>query len=152
MRLKSLLLILPSLFFAGLSPSLSQAATTTANPGDNIIGIIRAAKPGDIVQLNAGTFNVTSPITVPTGVIIVGQSPSTTHVVFNLAGGATTSYGFIIAGNASNVGIGGLDIYSNHGVICMGDGSGYTNIMIVRNNLQFGGGHTRVWDQRNCSQ
>ena len=130
---------LPVFLFTGAA-SLSHAATTNVKTTDNLANVVASAHAGDTVQLGTGTYNVSSPVTVPSGVTIAGTSVDATHVVFNLAGGNTTAYGFLIAGNAQNVTITHLDLISNHGVIGMYLGSGYKNIVITRNNLQYGGG------------
>jgi hypothetical protein len=139
-KLKTLLsLLIPGLFAA---PGL--AATINVNPGANVASAVGSAHPGDTVVLGAGTFNMNSPVTVPTGVTVTGVSLNATHIVFNLAGGNQSSYGFTIAGNASNVTIEQMDMYSNHGLIQMSLGDPYTdsfkNIVITQNNFQYGGG------------
>ena len=134
------LCLLTSCLLAGVFAQSTSAGVINVNAGGNLTGAITSAHSGDIVSLGAGTFNVSAPITIPSDVTVMGVSASSTHVVFNLAGGNTTSYGFIIAGNASNVSIAGLDVYSNHGLIAMDRGSKYTNIVIARNNFQYGGG------------
>jgi hypothetical protein len=140
MRLKMLLLFL----LAGCIAAPSLAGTIYLNPGANINSGIAGAHSGDTVVLGAGNFNVGSPITVPSGVTLTGVSYNSTHVYFNIAGGNATSYGFLVAGNASNTTIEQMDIHSNHGAIQLSLGDPYTdsynNIHITRNNFQYGGG------------
>ena len=138
MRLTSLVLSATVALNVGLLATASHAATVTVNSGGNIQTAIQNAKPGDTVNIGAGTFNVTTPINVPTGITITGASVDTSHVIFNLAGGSTTSYGFVINGNAQNVTIQQLDLQSNKGVITMAYGSKYQNIHITHNNLKYG--------------
>jgi hypothetical protein len=137
---KSLLPCLAPALFA--APSLAN--TYTINPGQNAGSIIQSAHSGDTVQFSAGTFNINSPIVIPSGVTVQGVSVSQTHIVFNLAGGNNTSYGFSIAGNASNVTVQQLDLVSNHGIIQLSLGNPYhdvfNNIVITGNNFQYGGG------------
>jgi hypothetical protein len=140
MRFKKLLLgLFPTLIAA---PTL--AATINLSPNQNAVSAIGAAHSGDTVIFGAGTFNINSPITVPSGVTVTGTSLSSSHVVFNLSGGDQTSYGFVIAARASNVTIEQLDLYSNHGLIQMSLGNpatdSYNNITITHNNLEYGGG------------
>jgi hypothetical protein len=140
MRIGKLLLsLIPCLLGA---PAL--AATINLSPGQDVAGAMGAAHSGDTVIFGSGTFDINSPVTIPSGVTVTGLSPELSHINFNLAGGDQTSYGFLIAGNASNTTIEQLDMYSNHGVIQLSLGDPYTdsyqNILITRNNLQYGGG------------
>jgi hypothetical protein len=136
----SLLVGVSSLLLA--APSLAN--TYTISPGQNAGAIIQSAQNGDTVQFGAGTFNINSPIVIPSGVTVQGVSTSQTHIVFNLNGDDSTSYGFSIAGNASNVTIQQLDMVSNHGIIQLSLGDPNTdvfnNIVITHNNFQYGGG------------
>jgi hypothetical protein len=136
MRIKKLLLsLLPTLVAA---PSL--AATINVSPGSNVISAVAGAHPGDTVLFNSGTYNLTSPINVPNGVTLAGVSSSSTHLIFNLAGGSFTSYGIVLGYTQSNVTIENLDLVSNHGLIQMSNGAGYNNITVTNNNLQYGPG------------
>jgi hypothetical protein len=136
---KILLSLIPCLLAA---PSL--AATISVSPGQNVAGALAGAHYGDTVVLGSGTFNLNSPITVPSGVTLTGVSYTSTHLVFNIAGADSTSYGILVAGNASNVTIEQLDVHSNHGLIQLSLGDPYTdsyqNIVITRNAFQYGGG------------
>jgi hypothetical protein len=116
------------------------AATISLSPGANVISAVAGAHPGDTVLFNSGTFNLTAPINVPNGVTLAGVSPSASHIVFNLPGGSFGSYGIVLGYNQSNITIENLDLVSNLGVIQMSNGSGYNNISISYNNLQYGGG------------
>jgi hypothetical protein len=137
MNMKMLLLfLLPAALV-----SQCLATTYTLNTGSNVGAALTAAHAGDTVLLGAGTYNFGSPVTIPSGVTLAGVSPNSSHMIFNIAGGGTTSYGIVINGNASNVTIENLDLVSNHGLISMAGGSGsYTNITISYNNLQYGPG------------
>jgi hypothetical protein len=114
--------------------------TINVGPGDDLGGAIRSANSGDTVLLAAGTYTVGSPITIPSGVTVMGASPDSTEVDFKIAGGDNAAYGFAIAANAHDVAIEELGISSNHGLIAMELGSGYSNIVISHNNLQYGAG------------
>ena len=136
---KLLLTLIPCLLAA---PSLAN--TINVYPGQNVAGALASANYGDTVVLGAGTYNLYSPVTVPSGVTLTGVSYTSTHVFFNIAGGNNTSYGILVAGNASNVTIEQLDLYSNHGLIQLSQGNpynnSYQNVVITRNALQYGGG------------
>ena len=140
MNLKKLLLALIPCLLA--SPGFAN--TIYVSPGNNVASALGGAHYGDTVVLGAGTFNLYAPVTVPSGVTLTGVSYTSSHVVFSLAGGDSTSYGFLVAGNASNVTIEQLDLHSNHGLIQLSSGDPYTdsyqNIVITRNALQYGGG------------
>ncbi len=122
----------------------AMANTINVNPGQDLAGAIGSAQAGDTVVLGAGTFNVSAPINIPGGTTITGLSPAQTHVVFNLAGGTDSSYGFSIERNANNTTIQQIDFYSNHGIIQMSQGNaatdGFNNTVISHNNFQYGGG------------
>jgi hypothetical protein len=128
--------VLIALVFAGKG----AAATINVIPGGDVAGAIGSANSGDTVVLGAGTFTVRSPITVPSGVTVVGVSPDLTHVSFEIDGDDQDSYAFVIPANASNITIEELDLYSNHGLIEMCDGSKYSDIVISHNNLEYGPG------------
>jgi len=117
------------------------AATITATPGDSLQAKIDAAANGTLV-IGAGTFNVAMPLNVHAGTTILGAPNFGSHIVFNLQANDLTYYGFLLDANASNVTIKGLDIVSNHGIVGMYSGSGFTNITITGNQLQYGGGST----------
>ena len=137
---KLLLSVVPGLLAAPV-----MAANININPGQNAVTAVASAHSGDTVTFGSGTFNVNSPITIPSGVTVQGVSVSATHIIFNLNGGDHTSYGFLVAGNASNVTIQQLDLVSNHGVIQLSLGNpyhdSYQNIVISHNNLQYGAGN-----------
>jgi hypothetical protein len=152
MRLKALLLcLLPALLTAPWlsAPCWGQTAPTVLNPGDgNIPSEISGASAGTVFQFAAGTFNFSSPITVPSGVTLEAATPvmgptavpNSSFIVFNLPGGNNASYGFVIAPNASNVKIQGLDITSNMGIVQMSNGGAYSGIIITDNNMKYGTG------------
>jgi hypothetical protein len=131
---------------ASLLAAPSLAGTIDVSPGQNLGSAISDATSGETVLLGSGTFTVTSPITVPSGVTVTGVSCNSSHVVFNLPGNSnSTYYGFQIAANASNTTIEQLDLHSNHGVIQLGAGNAatqsYKNVVITNNNLQYGAGN-----------
>ncbi len=128
--------VLFSLLFAGKV----VAATINVNPGDNVANAIGSANVGDTVVLGSGTFTIRSPITVPSGVTVSGVSPDSTHVSFEINGDDQDAYAFVLPGGARDITIEELDLYSNHGLIQMSDGSGYANIVISHNNLEYGPG------------
>lgn len=140
MKLKNLLLCL----FPTVLAAPSLANTINLSPGENVTQAVGSAHPGDTVIFGAGTYNLNSPFTVPSGVTVTGVSPNNSHINFNLPGGDHGSYGIELAGNASNVTIEQLDFHSNRGVIQMSAGDPYTdhftNITITHNNFQYGGG------------
>jgi hypothetical protein len=129
-----LLFLLPALLATQV-----RAATTYLNPGANVISAVAAAHSGDTVVLGAGTYNFTSPITIPSGVTLTGVSFNSTHVYFNLPGGST-SYGIVFGYNAVNSTVEQLDIHSNHGAISIGAGQYDNNCTITYNNIQYGNG------------
>jgi hypothetical protein len=122
-------------------PSLAQTPVQVT-PASDIVGTIGNAQPGTEIDFTPGTYNITTPINVPTGVKITSSEgkPDDTFLVFQLAGADQSSYGFVLAGGAKDVTITELDIVSNHGIVQMSNGSTYTNIQIVRNNLAYGSG------------
>lgn len=133
------------LLIAGLLAAPSLGGTINVSPGQNLGSAISGATSGETVVLGSGTFTVSSPIIVPSGVTVTGVSCNSSHVVFNLAGNSNSAfYGFQIAANASNTTIEELDLHSNHGVIQLGAGNAATqsfkNIVITNNNLQYGPG------------
>ena len=132
--------VLAAVVFCAVIASSSFASIVNVNPGDDVGAALNSANSGDVVSLAAGTFNLSAPITISSGVTLLGVSPASTHIVFNLAGGNDTSYGILVPANAHDVKITELDLYSNHGLINMSKGAGYKNIQIARNNLQYGGG------------
>ena len=138
MKYRSLFLSLIS----GLLVAPSLAATINVNPGDNVAGKIASAQAGDTVLFASGTFNINQPLTIQSGITLMGVSSNSSQLVFNLAGNDDSLYAMEIAGNASNVTIEELDITSNHGLIVMALGSGYSNIVITHNNFQSGGGES----------
>jgi hypothetical protein len=138
MRLNALL----TLFISSLLACPGLAATISVAAGGDVAGAVGSANPGDIVLLGAGTFTVNAPITIPSGITLTGVSSASSHLVFNLATTDATLYAMYIAANASNVTITDLDLVSNHGIIAMGTGSGYSNITISHNNIQTGGGQS----------
>jgi hypothetical protein len=128
--------LLPALMAA---PSLAKPVTINAN--DDFATDWANVNAGDQVSVEAGTFTIKAPLTVPSGVSITGvNGVNSTHIVFNISGGDQNSYGFIIAGGAQNVTITGLDISSNHGLIAMSQAGGYSNITISYNNFEYGEG------------
>jgi hypothetical protein len=130
-----LLCLLPALF---TQPSF--AASVTLNPGNDLAAAFAQAASGDTIAFGAGTFNLSSPISVPSGVTVSGTGVNTTHVVFTLPGGDSASYAFNIAANASHVTIQGLDVVSNLGLIEMANGSAYSNVVITNNDFAYGTG------------
>jgi hypothetical protein len=133
------------LLICGLLAAPSVAGAINVSPGQNLGSAISGATSGETVVLESGTFTVTSPIIVPSGVTVTGVSCNSTHVVFNLAGNSnSTYYGFQVAANASNTTIEQLDLHSNHGIIQLGAGNAaaqsYKNVVITNNNLQYGPG------------
>lgn len=97
------------------------------------------AAAGGTLDVSAGTFNLTSPITVPSGTTIQGAANFGSHVVFAGLSG-NNSWGFVIAGNASGVTLAWLDLHSNSGLVKGLDGSKYTNLHLVDDQFQYGGG------------
>jgi len=67
-------LLKTSLLFclAILSASILSAATITVNPGDNLKTKITGAGNGDIVQINAGTYDVGGEMTTTANITVVG--------------------------------------------------------------------------------
>lgn len=112
----------------------------TADDSAAIQSALNAAKPGDTVSFPAGTYLIDNVLNVPTGITITGTSAGTSHLKFNLAGGDGAMYGISLNGNDSNVTIENLDMVSNHGLISMGSGSEYQNIVITNNRFEYGGG------------
>jgi hypothetical protein len=127
---------------SGLLVAPAMGNSITVNPGDDVVSEVGAANPGDVVTFAAGTFNICAPVTIPSGVTVQGsgQAPSSSHLIFTLAGGDTNSYAFVIPGNANCVEIQYLDIVSNHGVVQMTAGNAYSNITISNNNIEYGPG------------
>ncbi len=140
MKFKKLVLCL----FPTLLTAPSLANTINLSPGDNVTEAVQSAHSGDTVIFGAGTYNLNSPVTIPSGVTVTGISPNDSHINFNLPGGDNGSYGFNLAYEASNVTIEQLDLHSNHGVIRMANGNSYngyfSNVTITYNNFQYGGG------------
>jgi hypothetical protein len=102
---------------------------------------IDAARPGDIVNIPAGTFDLNGSLRVHSGITIKGQSGgNSSHLNMNLGGGDW--YGFIIDGNASNVTLDSMDMHSSRGLIRMTEGSRYTNVKITNNRFQ----HKGFWE------
>jgi hypothetical protein len=132
------------LFSALLGGLVAQglAATINVNPGDDVAGKVASAQPGDTVLFAAGTFEIKKPLAVQSGITLMGVSPNSSHLAFNLADDDESLYAMEIAGNASDVTIEELDITSNHGLIAMAWGEGYKNINITHNNLRSGGGES----------
>jgi hypothetical protein len=130
--------------FLGMLPLLvaapTVAATIDVNPGDDLAGAINSANAGDTILIAAGTFDIKSAITIPSGVTVSGVSPDASKIVFKLPSDDQNAYGFTLPPNASNITIQELDLVSNRGVIAMEQGSAYTDIVISHNNLRYGGG------------
>jgi hypothetical protein len=128
-----------TLAFSLLSLATQAMAQIVANPGDNLQAKLDSAVNGTLT-LGAGTFNVTGPLIVHTGTMIQGATNLASHVVFSLSG--TNLYGFVIEGNAKNVTITGLDVYSSNGICKFGDGNGnsYSGIHLIANNFKYGDG------------
>jgi hypothetical protein len=138
MRLKTLLIcLLPALLAA---PSIANTITISA--GDDVVGKWSAVAANDTVKFDPGTYTISAPLTVPSGVTVTSteNKPDNTFLIFQLAGADQSSYGFVIAGGASKVTITELDIVSNHGIVQMSSGSLYQTIQIVRDNLAYGAG------------
>jgi hypothetical protein len=125
---------------SAVSISSGVAATIQVNPGDDVGAKVTSANPGDIVLVAAGVYDIKTSITIPSGVTLTGVSPDASELVFKLPNRDASSYGFVIPANATNVTIEELNLVSNRGVIAMEQGSVYTNIVISRNNLRYGGG------------
>jgi hypothetical protein len=142
MRLNALLLcLLPTLVLA--APSFAQ--TITINQGDDVAAKFATVPANGTVSFGSGTFTVTQPLEVKTGVTITGVMPAQgatlpTYLVFSLPGGDQSSYGFVIDGGAQNVTIEWLDITSNMGLVQMSKTGTYSQTTIQHNNLQYGGG------------
>jgi hypothetical protein len=116
------------------------ATNGSGNDQAAVQAALNAAKPGDTVSFPSGTYNFSGSVSIPTGVTVTGMSNGSSHINFNLSG--QDLYGFKLNGNDSNVTIENLDIVSNHGIVSMQDGSGYNNITITNNRLEYGGGST----------
>ena len=114
-----------------------------AKTGDAIQAALDASKPGDEIDITAGTYSISSTITVPSGVDIKGDPNDATVLNFVLPG---PSYGMTLNGGDSNVTIERLNMSSNYGLIGMyysgSNNTTYTNIHITNNALRFGGGST----------
>lgn len=126
---------LTALVFAVLAGITAAAGATITGPLTQ--ANLSAAANGEL-DVSAGTYTFTSPLTIPSGITLSGAAGFASHVVFNLP--ASTPYGFIVAGGDSNVTVKNLDLHSNAGVFKMMDGSGYSNITITNNYIQIGGG------------
>jgi hypothetical protein len=113
----------------------------TVPAGASISAALATAKAGDIVSLAAGTWNLTSSFTIPSGVTLQGTTQSevlNTFIKFTLTG--QDLIGIILPANASGITIRNVDLSSTNGVIKMMDGAGYTDITITDTNFQCGGG------------
>jgi hypothetical protein len=121
-------IIIALLLLACVADALSGAAV---QPGGNLQSAVSA---GGTIQLAAGTFTFSTPITVGSNTTIIGLPGFGSHLVFNLPG---QDWGFHIAANASNVTIQGLSVTSNGGFVKMMDGSGYSSIRITDNSIQW---------------
>ena len=121
----------------------SWAITRYVNPGGDIQGAINSSAAGDTVHLNAGTFNISSPIVAKTGVAIEGAGRLNTTVV-------KTGGGTIIDLNArSNVQIADLTLHGSDTALYGIDGSngsghyihdsGITSLGANANGIRFSG-------------
>ena len=121
----------------------SWAITRYVNPGGDIQGAINSSAAGDTVHLNAGTFNISSPIAAKTGVAIEGAGRLNTTVV-------KTGGGTIIDLNArSNVQIADLTLHGSDTALYGIDGSngsghyihdcGIQNLGANANGIRFSG-------------
>ena len=98
-----------------------------------------AAQGGGTVTVQAGSYSVTDTLTIPSNITLTGAPNDTTVLNMTLS---SPSYGITLNDNDSNVTIESISFVSNYGVIGMYTGSGFTNITITNNALQFGGGST----------
>jgi len=136
MRLKALLIcLIPALM------ALPVRAQNTASPGDDLQKDLTGAAGGTLT-LAAGTYNVTTPLSIPSGTTMIGTVDANgnmlSHVVFTLAGGDTASFGFSLDPGIHDITISTIDFVSNHGLLEGVYGSAYTNITITQNQIQTG--------------
>jgi hypothetical protein len=113
--------------------------TVTANPGDNLQSKLDAATGGTL-QLGSGTFNVSSSLNIHSNTTILGAANLSTKIVFNLANADSSSYGFVLDANGSNITVQGVDLTSNRGVFGLTQNGPYKSIHILANNIKYGGG------------
>jgi hypothetical protein len=79
----------------GLLSSASMAGTTTLSPGANITAAVEAANPGDIIQLNPGTYTPTNTgAFVFTGSFAIGKNVT-------IRGLGTTPAGVVLQSNGA---------------------------------------------------
>jgi len=114
---------------------LASAASAATITGPLTQANLNAAANGEL-DVSAGTFAFTSPLTISGNTVLKGQQNFGTHVVFTGLSGAN-SCGFVVAGNSSNVTIEYLDVHSNAGLIDLRQGSHYSNVTITQNYFQY---------------
>ncbi|CAN5709463.1 hypothetical protein BH09PLA1_BH09PLA1_20470 [soil metagenome] len=112
--------------------SFGALANDSGDDTSAINAAIRQSSPGDVIAVPAGTFNLSSTITLPSDRTLQGAKGSTLD--FNVG---VRDFAIILASGAQNVTITGLALKSNDGIILMNRGH-YSNIKIINNDLQWG--------------
>lgn len=101
--------LLSSGFTSAYAADAVPASTSTAD----LQKILTEAAPGSTVQLAAGTFSVSKPLTVPANVTLSGAGTSATTLKLAAGSWSAFSYGFVIMPAGDGATITGLTVDGN---------------------------------------
>lgn len=99
-------IIITALLFASVFILISPVSAATYNvyPGNDIRAIIQSASAGDTIYVHAGTYNISSTISIPADhITIIGDDPLTTILdASGISGGdviTTSGHNYMIIRN-----------------------------------------------------
>lgn len=125
--------------------SVINVADKGARPNDGgddsgaVQAAINAARPGDTVAFNAGTFNINSQLLIRTGLDIAGAGVGSNGTTLQFSS-PPDKFAAIIQQDASNVSIHGFNMRANSGIFAA---NGYqTNLKIYQNDFVWGSNGT----------